>query len=448
MLIRFAVQNFLSFEEKMEFSMVPGKVKKHPLHIVSGDHRHDIDILASSVIYGANASGKSNFVKAIQFAQQLIIYGTRPHRNIPVTFFKLNSECATKPSHFSFEIRSKDDYYAYGFELDQHKIHSEWLYAISKKSNRCIFERSSIEEKTHVTFGNGMKFTDHEEKKFIEFTAKGTRINQLFLTECEERGVSHFHNIYSWFENVLTIIKPDTIFHGLELHIDTDQKLKNSFVRFLCNLDTGISGLDLIKIEIENEPSIPKHFHDTLLEKLSDESEVLLYNTSNHLRFMLRANEHREIQAYKLITKHKAIHEKKDVSFEIAEESDGTQRLMDLIPALLELLNNDRVFVIDEINRSLHPNLTYKLIELFLEHRKNRLSQLILTTHESCLLDLALFRRDEIWFLEKTKSGASTAYSLEEYTPRYDKDIRKGYLLGRFGAIPIMHDITDLGWQE
>ena len=146
------------------------------------------------------------------------------------------------------------------------------------------------------------------------------------------------------------------------------------------------------------------------------------------------------------MTVHKLPSQKDSVLFEIYEESDGTQRLFDLIPALIELSNNDRVFVIDEVDRSLHPNLTKSLIEYFLLNSKGLKNQLILTSHESSLLDLKLLRKDEIWFTEKRPSGSTSLYSLEEYKPRFDKEIRKGYLQGRFGAIPLISNLKDLGW--
>jgi len=124
--------------------------------------------------------------------------------------------------------------------------------------------------------------------------------------------------------------------------------------------------------------------------------------------------------------------------FEISEESEGTQRLIDLIPGLITLLHSDKVFVIDELERSLHPSLTKTLLALFLNHSKGIKSQLIVTTHESELLDLELLRKDEIWFIEKNQAGESSVYSLEEFKLNYGKDWRRGYLLGRFGAIPMI----------
>ncbi len=157
-------------------------------------------------------------------------------------------------------------------------------------------------------------------------------------------------------------------------------------------------------------------------------------------------NRQNQLELFKLMTGHK-IKDRPDEAFlDITAESDGTRRLIDLLPALHLLLRSGGVCIIDEFDRSLHPIISFKIIELFLNNQTGLDSQLIVTTHESGLLNLNLLRRDEIWFVEKNKDGASSLYSLEEFVPRYDSDVGKGYLHGRFGAIPVVGDISKLGW--
>ncbi|MDQ7033693.1 MAG: AAA family ATPase [Anaerolineae bacterium] len=149
---------------------------------------------------------------------------------------------------------------------------------------------------------------------------------------------------------------------------------------------------------------------------------------------------------WKITTAHKVEGEDNPIYLEVSEESDGTQRLFDIIPGLMDLIDGEKVFIIDELDRSLHPHLTRNILELFLKGKNNR-SQLIVTTHEASLLNLDLLRRDEIWFIEKDRNGKSSAYSLEDFTPRKDKDIRKGYLLGRYGSIPFLSTDIALEWK-
>ena len=156
----------------------------------------------------------------------------------------------------------------------------------------------------------------------------------------------------------------------------------------------------------------------------------------HNVTYAIIKDENNKIKTYCLTSKHKMIDSDSFAYFEINEESDGTQRLIDLIPAIIDLFKGNKVFVIDELDRSLHPKLSNSILNIFLNGTSNVKSQLIVTTHETSLLNLKNIRKDEIWFIEKNKNGEASLYSLEEFKPRFDKEIRKNYLLGRFGAIP------------
>lgn len=137
-----------------------------------------------------------------------------------------------------------------------------------------------------------------------------------------------------------------------------------------------------------------------------------------------------------------------EVLFDINEESDGTQRLLDIAPGLLDIFSTEKTYIIDELDRSLHADITTSIFKAFLNNTSDIHSQLIVTTHETNLLDLELIRRDEIWFVQKNKQGESSLYSLEEYQPRFDKDVRRGYLAGRFGGIPMLPNFDNLSWMN
>ena len=445
MLIRFVTSNFFSFNDEIEFSMVPGRSRKHPHHIIRRHSRNSINILKAAVIYGANASGKSNLIQAMAFARHLILEGTRPKKLIPIKRFQLDIGCAGKVSKFEFEFKSKDKYYVYGFELDNYRIYNEWLYEISRASERMIFERKTTNDnQTEIEFGR-IEFKDKKEKQFLEFTGVGTRYNQLFLTESLERGVEHFSDAYSWFRD-LTFIFPASLFNGLEISIEEEDELIEHLLELLQLFNTGISGISFEKIDFESEVTdFPDEFREDLIEDVDNENKVVV-RAPDDRRYLIYRDEADKIKAFKLMTKHPMKNSDEEASLEISYESDGTRRLLELLPALIDMLTNNRVYIVDEFDRSLHPTLSYKILELFLNNKLKRESQLIVTTHESSLLNLNLLRRDEIWFVEKDSDGVSSVYSLEEFTPRYDKDVRKGYLLGRFGAIPIVQNVSDLGW--
>jgi uncharacterized protein len=427
--------------------MIAGRTRKHPHHVIRGQSRNDLNLLKAGVIYGANASGKSNLIRAMEHARNLIVKGTRPKQPIsPDRFkFKLDESCADQPTKFEFEFRSHGASYAYGFELSPRKIHTEWLYKIRKTDQTMIFERETTDSDEAVVTLGKIDFKDDADKQRIELTRIGTRPNQLFLTQSIENRVEQFEDVMFWFKR-LSLIFPDTKAKGLGIISNQDSGV---LVKFLQLFNTDISGLGFEKIDdfYNDVKELTPDMKDRLIEELEPDTITTIQSLSNNNHFMIQMNNDGDIEASKLRTKHLMPGTDEEVSFEMYEESDGTLRLMDLVPALISVLGGDRVYIIDELDRSLHPKLSRKFLELFLNHKKENLSQLIVTTHESSLLDLELLRRDEIWFVEKDKDGASSIYSLEEFKPGYDKDLRKGYLLGRFGAIPIVPRISDLGWR-
>jgi uncharacterized protein len=432
MLIRFRVSNFLSFKDEVEFSMIPGRVRKqHPNHIISGGPgRNDVDLLRAGVVYGANASGKSNLVRTLGFAKTLIIEGVKARKPIPIIPFKLDKASFGLPSKFEFEIRCGAKDYLYGFEIDNERVHNEWLHQIKKTITVIIYERKTdAKKKTSIEFGN-LNLTTKNEVEFLRFVARGTRANQLFLSESIDREVTYFEDVYNWF-NKLIVIYPESRF-GFDLSVDS--KRTNAMVKYLGKFGTGICGFDLQKIVAESE--FPKEILKDITKDLKPGEKTGVMNSMGGQRYLITKNKDGELITSKLVLKHRMADSNDEVPFDTEDESDGTIRLMDLLPILTVPDDKPRVFVIDELDRSLHPNLCYQLVDEFLASSTQ--NQLIVTTHESNLLTFNLLRRDEIWFVEKNNQGSSIIYSLEEFTPRYDNDVQKGYLHGRFGAIPFI----------
>jgi uncharacterized protein len=430
MLIRFRVRNFLSFKDEVEFSMIPGRSKQHASHIISGGSgRNDIDLLRAGVVYGANASGKSNLIHVFGFAKTFITEGVKARQSIPVIPFKLDKNSYVQPSRFEFEIRCGDKDYLYGFEVDNEKVHSEWLHRIKKTTTVPVFERKTdSKNKTSIKFDN-IKFETKKDSDFLEFVARGTRSNKLFLSETMERELKTFEDVYQWFENLI-VIYPETRYQ-MDLSINNERN--NALVGYLEKFGTGVCGYDLQKVSAEAE--FPKELLRDVTKELKPGKKAGVMDDDGQ-RYMITKSENGELITNKFVLKHRMSDCDDEIPFGTADESDGTIRLLDLLPVLTNPDVESRVYVIDELDRSLHPTLCYQLIQEFLN--KHNQSQMIVTTHESNLLTFDLLRRDEIWFVEKNKQGATVAYSLEEFTPRYDKDVQKGYLLGRFGAIPII----------
>lgn len=431
MLIRFRVRNFLSFKEEIELSMVAGKVQQHPDQVMRHSGRQGVDLLRAALIYGANASGKSNLVKAIDFARYMVVDGVRAKASIPRKPFKLGSGFGVQPSRFEFEILYKGKIYVYGFILDSKRIHEEWLYEIRSASEKMLFRRITTEDETNqIEFGVKVS---KKELDLLDLVALGTPPNRLFLQESIERNIKHFADVYEWFDDVLVIIYPSSIHSLAPINLGNENKFGDLLVEYLERFSTGVCGYSLQPVG-EASSELPKGLLDNLEQSLEDDggSTVL---TPNGQRYFVK-KEVEQLKVYKLLLRHRDKSCGSDVLFDMDEESDGTLRLLDLIPMLYPTKGGNAVVIIDELDRSLHPNLSYEFIATFLQVDAQK--QIIVTTHEANLLDLDLVRRDEVWFVEKDADGASAVYSLEEFTPRYDKDIRKGYMLGRFGAIPLI----------
>lgn len=448
MLIRVFSSNILSFDSEIEFSLIPGKGSNKSEHVVRSESRNDIPVLKTGIIYGANASGKSNLIKAVALIQSMATKNLpSTNKEIPVEFFKLRDKVGGF-SKIEVEIKVGDYNYAYGVKFNKEVIAEEWLYQINKRTEKKIFERKSTKKETSLDF-DGVKFKNKDDELFAQFVGRGTAQNKTFLKECFDRNlnfISQVNDVYRWFSDKLKVFFPRTRFKGIEFHLDSDKDLSESMSKFLKHFDTGVS--DLIKTEINYETDIkelpPELINDIIID-LEKSKRAVIGSLDNRKSFAFEKDKKGNIKAYKLVTTHlnKA---GKDVIFEMDEESDGTRRLIDFIPMLVDLGKNDSTYLIDEIDRSMHPILTKGILDYFLNQLKKSKGQLIATTHESNLLDLDLLRKDEIWFVEKNKSGSSNFYSLLEFKPRADKDIKKGYLNGRFGAIPFLSNPKDLNW--
>jgi uncharacterized protein len=434
MLIRFAVSNFLSFKKEQVLSMVASREAIHSNHVVKGDDsRFSIDVLRTAVIYGANASGKSNLIKAIQVAK-LILTGTfAPGKPLPFSPFRLDPEMQKKPTCFEFDIKIGERIFNYGFEFTRYRIRKEWLTEQKKTTEKTIFSRTtSVKGDVTVEYNSGITKIGSKTAAFYQFAQDATRPEQLLLRKLAENNDDFFQTIYNWFDDQLTLVFPESKFGLLEFHIKNNIDFRERFSSFLRGFDTGISGIECTETAIEKITDVPSIVIEDLIHSF-EENQISIIPSSNGLRYVFEM-EKGILKAYKLTTTHKT-KENEDIFFEISEESDGTQRMMDLIPLLFSLMKGG-VCIIDEIDRSLHPKLVRQFLEYFLNHTDFSKGQLIATTHDVMQMSTHLFRRDEIWLTEKTELGESRLFSVAEFKLKHDKDIRKAYLDGLLGGIP------------
>jgi len=436
MLIRFHVENFLSIKEETEFSLIPGRTYQHSDHKIPAVSGGDFELLKLAAIFGANASGKSNFIKAVAFARNYIVHTHSPMSSTGVRPFRLDKKCRNQPTRFRFELKLGGKSYDYGFAITNNEVIEEWLYEIRKTSEKMLFERtgSNIELGKIDYSLDKSELTRSKKQQRLFFVGEDTRENELFLSTAFARKQVYFRSIYNWFRDSLVIIRPDSKFTDTEWQIVENEDFLKNFSTILRYLDTGIDEIKHFKIDVEQEIfNIYPDTEDILKDVINnmEENSRLFIPMPDGKRFALRKDEKTgEIEGFKLMTKHQGEY------FEISWESHGTQRLMDLIPIFLKMRDQGMTVFIDEITRGLHPKIAYKIVKIFLDSKNLNNSQLVFTSHEDLLLNLDLLRRDEVWFVEKSQLGVTKLYSLEEFKPRYDKDIRKGYLNGRFGSIP------------
>lgn len=445
MLIRFTVENFLSFNQRIDFNMLASDDSYHAHHVVAHEGPQKRQLLRTSLIYGANASGKSNLIKAMAFAKNFIVNGIEKHKNIDLKPFKLSENCANKPARFEFEFHCTGRAYAYGFVLEKHRVVEEWLFDIHQAEEISIFERRGQLigfNYQHPLFDN----ISDEDKQRLEFEAKGTRENLLFLTNCQERNIIRFNTIYQWFNETLIVIFPQSKNQFLTSFAQLNEDFFNEILVFF---DFGIKQIKIRTINFEKNQEIPTDIKEEIKADFPYGKNKTQFISLADFNYVIQEKKQGILQVSKILTI-KEDDKQRKIPFELFEESDGTRRIIDLIPMLMALCQNNAVVVIDELERSLHALLSRKLFDLFLNNPtfKQSQSQLIATTHEVTLLDIKqLFRKDEIWFIEKDETQQSIAYSLAGAD--VDKlNLVNGYLNGRFGAIPFISDVETLGWKR
>ncbi|WP_316794199.1 ATP-binding protein [Pedobacter frigoris] len=440
MLIKFTAENFLSFYEETEFNMLTGEVRRLPDHVYS---LPKVDILKSAVIYGANGAGKSNLIIAIDALRTVVTEGCLDFLTSE-TCFRMK-DTLSKPSKLEIEFIVDEVGYAYGLCFFENRITEEWLYVLNygKKNDELVFERALVKGKESIKMSP--KYSKNQKDRLLIQVYEEDLLEEdvPFLFMVKDKKFTEISNAFKWFNQGMQIVFPRMQYSGLVYSFINDKKFKAFTNHMIAQLSTGIQEIDILSIDFD------QFFGE---DNLSEKERVLKIIRSGEQE---RVGDSREAIALmedgKPVVKKAVSYHNNDkgekVRFELSEESDGTRRLIDFIPLLYMLDYYPVTIIIDEIDQSLHPALLKEFVS-FVQNNKAKKGQLIITTHESNLLDLDLFRQDEIWFAEKNEMGASHFYPLSDYNVRPDLDIRKGYLSGRFGAIPFLASLKDLNWEE
>ncbi len=427
MLVSASIENWMSFRNKATFSMIASKERQHGERVPKL-HKYQTRILPVAAIYGGNASGKTNFFEALSFAKKLITKGTPLGGLIPVEPFRLDTKASIQPSRFSFLLLIDETMYEFSFAVIRNEVLEEKLVIITSTSEKVLYDRHRADRELSESLAKMPE---------LKYAFAGTQDNQLFLTNSVSQKIEVFKPVFDWFNDSLELIAPDSRFEPFEQFFDQDNPLFIPMNEMLPLLDTGISHLGSVEIPLANV-SLPSDLKTKLMEQIKEGMTVRLTGYPASERFIISCK-NGELLAKRLVAYHSRS-DGSETSFEIRQESDGSQRIIDLLPAFLDLASGKsrKTYVIDELDRSLHTLLTRQLLGGYLSTCSvETRTQLLFTTQDALLMDQDLLRRDEMWVAERDGAGSSSLTPFSEYKDvRYDKDIRKSYLQGRLGGIP------------
>jgi len=422
MLIEFRVGNYKSFKDIITFSMVAAKLTSKNKEIDANNiftYKKSINLVKTAALYGSNASGKSNFVKAFVFIKNFVINSSKESQaseEIDIDNFKLSTTTENKPSFFEIFFVIDGIRYRYGFELDRERVHSEWLYRAKERETN-LFQRDleKIDIKGPFSEGKGLE--------------SKTRPNALYLSVCAQWNGKISTEILKWFRSCGVISGIDDIgYRPFTVQSLENSDFKEKILSFIREFDFDISDLN-VKHSTITEDSFPKDMPKTL-------QNFLMETGGNRLT---------------IFTTHKKFNEKNEyIGNEIFDldkhESEGTKKAFSFSGPLLDVLSNGKILIVDELDARLHPVITQAIVQMFHDTNLNpKNAQLIFATHDTNLLDNKFFRRDQVWFMEKDKYGATDLYSLVDFKVRNDASFEKDYIAGKYGAIPFLGGFTRLG---
>ena len=407
MILEFSITNFLSFKNRTTMSMVANATNGLDHNYVVKNNKR---ILKTAAVYGANASGKTNLFKALVLI--ILMLRDSNHMDInaklPIVPFKLDKN--QNPSEFEIKFIVHDIRYVYGFKADETQIYEEYLYYYPKGKETKIFDRVH----NHYSY-------DRKDAKILEKIIEMTANNKFFLATATNWNYEKTKDAYHFLTNDIGICFDFADLKNIAFSVyeENDEELKKFALDFLEKTDFNIEDYQVSKVDIPQD---------------------LLNNIPDFVKRELLKNP----KAYQVLFKHKGSSQ----YLNLDEESLGTQMVFAFIPFIADTLLHQKVLIIDELDKSLHPFLVQYIIELFNNDNNSSGSQLIFNTHDTNILDLNIFRRDQIWFTEKDNiTGESILYALSDFSVRNKENIEKGYMLGRYGAVPFIKNDWNL-WDS
>ena len=426
MLVKFSVTNFKTFRDKAEFSFIASNYDKtREDENLTVCETFGFSLLKSAAIYGANASGKSKLMEALSFMRNFILSSSRESQKgepIHIEPFLLSTETNTKPTEFEIIFLFKKQLFRYGFEVDSEKVVSEWLY------NR------PLTKEIELFVRDGQHFAVHE-RKF----SKGSRLakdkmvreNALMLSVAAQFNEEIAGSVIEWFKRFKMISALENEgYKSYSMNSLKDNTKKQKILEMLNKADINISDLILQTVDSSQLPKgLPVELKNILLQKLGDgKNEIITLNT-----------------IHQVYDKENNIVDQVRFNMDDAESS-GTNQFFALTGPIIDVIENGYVLAVDELDSKLHPNLVAKIIEIFNSTKLNpKNAQIVFNTHDTNLLSADIFRRDQIWFVEKDRFGRASLFSLSDFKEvRKEDNFENNYIKGKYGAIPIISDFGNL----
>lgn len=432
MLLRVILENFLSFREPVQFDMFPNPKRSiHPSHI----YRQEIPVLKMAAIYGANGSGKSNLVKGLEFIHDFVSDNVfTKHSDISSYLHKGNPAQVAREMTLTVEFCAKGRYFIYSFTISSERVISESLYlsGLGKSDNTLIFKR----EGDSIVMGIAV---DPQVKDAIDkLLAKNPtesliRLNEQFpIVPGDEMQLATRWLMYS-----LIVVPFDAIAKKLIDMLDKNPRMLEFTKEVMSKIGLGVTDIDIKEEAYEDWIQDKSHRHfSTISSEIEDDKVVGVTKDKRPMFIAEKDNDKTVVKEF--VFRHTGS-EGRSFEMDITGESDGTVRLLNLVPAFYAAMERESTIIVDEIDHSVHPILIFALVKFFAESATK--GQLIFTTHETCLLDQkVLLRPDEVWFAEKSE-GATRLYSLNDFKEHNTISVENGYINGRYGAIPYIGDI-------
>ena len=418
MLIEFSVGNFRSVRERQTLSMAASaSADLRDSNTFSTDIKALPRLLLSAILYGPNAGGKSNLVKAFHVMQWIVLNSQAQQQGqvIPVVPFRLSSEMAGKPSEFEVHIIQDGVRYQYGFAASTERVHSEWLIAYPQGRPQRWFDRAFNTETGADEYEFSPLFHGGTRRQLLKETTRG---NALFLSTAIQLNNEQLRPLFSWFKDRLAVVLPGAQFRqDFSLRMFEEEGGHARMMDFMTAADINIAGIEVQKKNFGPEmlpPDMPEPIREVILRDLQDKKMVNI-----RIRHLGEGGE--------------------VVEFGLGDESDGTQKLFWIAGPWMDVLVKGRVLVIDELDTHLHPLLVRFLVSLMHGSGTNpKNAQLLSTTQNTSLLDDDSIRRDQFWFVEKKADNSTSVYPLTDFHPRKKEALERGYLKGRYGALPII----------